>query len=258
MPVKQSFCYPAFTPETLSLDELFATAADIGYKAMEMWKRPEDFKDVVAAAHRNNLVVASMNGHHGIADGSNNRANQDRIAKELRLSIDIAADNGIGGVICLAGVRQPFVTEVEAVDACADCYRRVIEHAEAKGVNLNLELLNSKLNHPGYQCDHTAWGLAVVQKVASPRMKLLYDIYHMQIMEGDLIRTIQANIQHIGHFHTAGVPGRSDPDHTQEINYPAVCKAIAATDYAYYLGHEFFSKGDKIEALRKAFAICNA
>jgi hydroxypyruvate isomerase len=120
-----------------------------------------------------------------------------------------------------------------------------------------MELLNSKVNHPGYQCDHTAWGVAVCEKVNSPRVKLLYDIYHMQIMEGDVIRTIRDNIRWIGHFHTAGNPGRNDMDDAQELNYAGICRGIAATGYPYYVGHEFVPKGDLIEALRAAFALCD-
>ena len=116
-----------------------------------------------------------------------------------------------------------------------------------------MELLNSKVNHPGYQCDHTAWGVAVCEKVNSPRVKLLYDIYHMQIMEGDLIRTIRQNIKWIGHFHTAGNPGRNDMDDTQELNYAGICRGIAGTGYDLYVGHEFKPKGDLIEAMRETF-----
>jgi hydroxypyruvate isomerase len=132
----------------------------------------------------------------------------------------------------------------------------VAKAAEEKGVNLCLELLNSKVDHPDYQCDHTWWGVEVCKRVNSPRVKLLYDIYHMQIMEGDLIRTIRDNIQYIGHFHTAGNPGRRDMDETQEIYYPAVMKAIADTGYDLYVGHEFVPKGDPIAALEAAFNTC--
>ncbi len=120
-----------------------------------------------------------------------------------------------------------------------------------------MELLNSKVDHPGYQCDHTAWGVAVCERVNSPRVKLLYDIYHMQIMEGDVIRTIRENIRWIGHFHTAGNPGRNDMDDTQELNYTGICRAIAATGYELFVGHEFTPKGDLIEALRATFPLCD-
>jgi hydroxypyruvate isomerase len=124
-------------------------------------------------------------------------------------------------------------------------------------VNLNMELLNSKVNHPDYQCDHTAWGVRVCQAVGSPRAKLLYDIYHMQIMEGDLIRTITDNIRYVGHFHTAGNPGRGPLDETQEIYYPAVMRAIADAGYDLYVGHEFGCKGDPLEALQAAYRVCD-
>ena len=120
-----------------------------------------------------------------------------------------------------------------------------------------MELLNSKVDHAGYQCDRTAWGVEVCKRVGSPRVKLLYDIYHMQIMEGDLIRTIKENIEYIGHFHTGGNPGRNDLDNKQEIYYPPIMQAIAETDYDLYVGHEFIPKGDPIEGLREAFHLCD-
>ncbi|MHC4717389.1 MAG: hydroxypyruvate isomerase family protein [Planctomycetota bacterium] len=257
MRIKQSFCYGLFRPEGMGLDELFAAAADIGYAAMELWQPPEDLDDIVAAAKGAGLAVASMSGHMSLPDGLNKRSNHDRIEAELRANIDRAAEIGVPGLICFSGNRQPHVSEREAIDACADGLKRVAGYAEDKGVNLNLELLNSKVSHPGYQCDHTAWGVAVCEKVASDRVKLLYDIYHMQIMEGDVIRTIRDNIRWIGHFHTAGVPGRHDFDDTQELNYAGICKAIAATGYDLYVGHEFSPTADKVEALRTAFAICD-
>ena len=139
----------------------------------------------------------------------------------------------------------------------ADGLRRVAPYAEKRGVNLNIELLNSKIDHPGYQCDHSAWGVAVCERVNSPRVKLLFDIYHMQIMEGDVIRNIRENIGWIGHFHTAGNPGRRDMDDDQELNYAGICRAIAASGYDGYVGHEFQPKGDVLEALRRAFALCD-
>ena len=134
---------------------------------------------------------------------------------------------------------------------------RVKGYAEEKGVNLCMELLNSRVNHPDYQCDRTEWGARLCRTLDSPRIKLLYDIYHMQIMEGDLIRTITDNIEWISHFHTAGNPGRNDPDDTQEIYYPAVMRAIAATGYNGFVGHEYSPKGDPVESLRATFATCN-
>jgi hydroxypyruvate isomerase len=257
MRIKQSACYPIFKAPETSLDQLFGTMADIGYAAVELWARPDDFEEVLKQAKAHGLVIASMGGHASLSDGLTKRSNHDRIEAELRTSVDIAAEHAIPGLICLSGNRQPYQSEIEAVETVADGLRRVAAHAEKRGVNLNLELLNSKIDHPGYWCDHTALGMAVIEKVGSPRVKLVYDIYHMQIMEGDVIRTIREHIQWIGHFHTAGNPGRRDMDETQELNYVAICRAIADAGYELYLGHEFKPKGDRIEALRQAFAVCN-
>ena len=257
MPVKQSVCYPIFQTEEMDYDSLFGDIAGIGYSAVELWVRGDDFDEVVAAARRHNLAIASMGAHPSVTDGLVSRSNHDRIEHQITEAIDVAAEAGIPGLICLSGNRPPYQSELEAIEAVADGLRRVAPCAEQKGINLNLEVLNSKIDHPGYICDHTAWALAVCERVNSPRVKILYDIYHMQIMEGDVIRTIRENIRWIGHFHTAGVPGRNDIDESQELNYSAICKAIAEAGYDLYVGHEFIPKGDIIRALRKAYAICN-
>ena len=257
MPVKQSICYPLFKPEGLSLPDLFKAGAEIGYAAVELWGRGDDFEEVMALAKEHNLVVASMSGHGSLPQGLNNRADHERIRDELHVSIDIAAKHGILGLICFSGNRRPHMSEPEAIDAVADGLRQVAPYAEKKGIHHNLELLNSKVDHAGYQCDHTPWGVAVCEKVNSPRVKLLYDIYHMQIMEGDIIRTIRENVKWIGHFHTAGNPGRQDMDAFQELNYTGICRAIAEAGYEYYVGHEFRPKNDPIEALKTTFAICD-
>lgn len=257
MPIRQSICYPLFMPKEMSLETLIKTAAEIGYAAIELWGRPPDFADIVALAHGHGLAVASMSGHGSLPDGLNKRSNHDRIEAELRESIELAAANDIPGLICFSGNRQPHMSEIEAIEAVADGLRRIAPYAEEKGVNLNVELLNSKVDHPGYQCDHTAWGVAVCERVNSPRVKLLYDIYHMAIMEGDIIRTIRDNMKWIGHFHTAGNPGRNDLDDSQELNYRGICQAIAATGYDLFVGHEFRPKGDPIVSLRETFAICD-
>jgi hydroxypyruvate isomerase len=255
--IKQSICYPLFKPAEMSLEALCRAAAEIGYAAIELWGREDDFEQVVALAKGCQLAVASMVGHSSLRDGLNKRSNHDRIEAELKTSLEIAARQGIPGVIALSGDRQPGQSEEEAMEAVAEGLRRVAPFAEKMGVNVNLEVLNSKVDHPGYQCDHTSWAVAVCERVNSPRVKLLYDIYHMQIMEGDVIRTIQQNIQRIGHFHTAGNPGRQDLDDTQELNYAGICRAIAATGYELYVGHEFRPKGDPMQALRQTFALCD-
>ncbi|MCC6169283.1 MAG: TIM barrel protein [Caldilineaceae bacterium] len=257
MRVQQSICYPLFKPASMALEDLVRVAAEIGYAAIELWQRPPEFEEIVGLAKAHGLAVASMSGHASLPDGLNKRSNHERIEEELRVSIGLAAQHGIPGVICFSGNRQPYQGEQDAIAATAEGLARIAPYAEEKGVNLNVELLNSKVDHPGYQADHTAWGAAVCERVNSPRVKLLYDIYHMQIMEGDVIRTIRDNIKWIGHFHTAGNPGRNDLDDTQELNYRGVCRAIAASGYPWYVGHEFRPKGDPIEALRATFEICN-
>jgi hydroxypyruvate isomerase len=251
--IKQSICVPMFT--SLSLDELCDAAAEIGYAAVEFWGRDERFDEQVATVKRYSLAVASFTGHSRTA--LNNLADHDQAEKELKVSIDVAAHHGIPGIICVSGNRQPGRSETDAIQVTADGLKRVASYAEKKGVNVNLEVLNSKVNHPGYDCDHTYWAVAVCEKVNSPRVKVLYDIYHMQIMEGDIIRTIRDNIRWIGHFHTAGNPGRNDMDDAQELNYAGICSAIAATGYDLYVGHEFAPKGNPVDALRHAFQICD-
>ena len=251
--IRQSVCAPMF--RSLSLEKLCEAAARIGYQAVEFWGRDDKFDEQVATAKRHGLAVASFIGHSATA--LNDRSHHDEIEKQLRASIDTACRHGVPGLICMSGNRQPGRSEAQAIQVTAEGLARVAPYAEQKGVNLNLEVLNSKVDHPGYDCDHTAWAVAVCEQVNSPRVKILYDIYHMQIMEGDIIRAIQDTIQWIGHFHTAGNPGRSDMDETQELNYAGICRAIAATEYDLYVGHEFAPKGDPVEALRQAFALCD-
>jgi len=257
MRIKQSICYPLFKPKEMSLADLCSVAAKIGYKAIELWGRGDDFEQVIETAKSNGLVIASMIGHGSLPDGLNKYENHDRIEAELKKSVDLAAKHGIPGVICFSGNRNPGTSDYDGMIACARGLRRIAPYAVQKGVNLNVELLNSKVDHHGYQCDRTDWGLALCEMVSSPRVKLLFDIYHMQIMEGDVIRNIRKAIANIGHFHTAGNPGRNDMDDTQESNYAGICKAIAATDYGLYVGHEFKPKGDPIQALKDTFKMCN-
>ncbi len=257
MPLKQSFCTPCFTDESHTLDDVCAEAARLGYIAAEWWGRDDtQFAEQVACVQRHGLIVVSICGHASLGEGLNDPAQHDRIEAELRESIDLAVAHSIPGLICFSGNRRPGVSDDEGIAMTAQGLRRVAEYAEEKGINLNIELLNSKIDHAGYQADHTAWGVAVCEAVNSPRVKLLYDIYHMQIMEGDVIRTIRENIQWIGHFHTAGNPGRHDLDTEQELNYPAICRAIAEAGYEGYLGHEFTPKGDPLDALSRAFDTC--
>ena len=255
--LNQSFCLGLYLKDGITLDELIRGAKEIGYAAVEIWQREgAPFDELVEVSRKHGLRIASMSGHHSLEDGLNNPDNHDRIADELHESIELAAKLDIPGLICFSGNRNGRDDE-ESIEICAEGLRRAAPAAERAGVNLNVELLNSKRTHPGYQCDHTAWGVRVCQAADSPRVKLLYDIYHMAIMEGDLIETIRANIDSIGHFHTAGNPGRGPLDESQEIYYPAVCRALADTGYNLYVGHEFISKGDPLAALEAAYRTCD-
>lgn len=257
MKIKQSVVFPMIKGPAMPLGEFFCAAAGIGFAAAELWFREElDLDEVMATAREHGLEIVSMCGHGTHARGFNQVGEHDRVEAELRASLQVAAQHGIPGVIALSGNRNPGESDEDAVENCVRGLRRVAPFAEKLGVNINLELLNSRVDHAGYFCDHTALGVAICERVGSPRVKLLYDIYHMQIMEGDIIRTIRENIRWIGHFHTAGNPGRQDMDDTQELNYRAICRAIAETGYELYVGHEFRPKGDPIEALRRTFAIC--
>ncbi len=230
--------------------EAIRHVAELGFVAIEM--APEEHWAAIRAA---GLAIPIVSGHRSLGDGLNKPENHDRIEAELRASIRKAAANGIPSLITFSGNRNGLADD-QGIQICAQGLRRVIRDAEEHGVNLCMELLNSKVNHPDYQCDHTAWGVRLCEAVGSPRCQLLYDIYHMQIMEGDLIRTIRDNVRFIGHFHTAGNPGRQNLDDSQEIYYPAVVRAIAATDYSGYVGHEFKPEGDPVVALKQAFLAC--
>ncbi len=255
--IKQSFCIPLFKAAEMDFDGLFSRAAEIGYAATEIWGRDEQFETMVAAAHRHNLVVASMCGHGTLTKGLNDVKEHDRIERDIRESLELAVRHRIPNLICFSGNRIEGLSEEAALAACVKGFKRLAPLAEKAGVNLNLELLNSRVDHAGYQADHTPWGVAVCNQVGSPRVKLLYDIYHMQIMEGDVIRTIRDNIQWIGHVHTAGNPGRNDLDSDQELYYPAICRALDAAGYNGYVAHEFTPKADRLEALAEAFKVCN-
>ncbi|NUP99311.1 MAG: TIM barrel protein [Armatimonadetes bacterium] len=241
--------------EGVTLEHVLAAAAEIGYAAVDSLGGPP-VEELVPLAAKHGLKVATFGGHATLTDGLNRPENHERIAGELRASIAKAADLGIPGVITFSGNRNGL-DDYTGLLNCAEGLKQVAEYAEEKGVNLNMELLNSKVDHKDYQCDRTLWGVVLCELVKSPRVKLLYDIYHMQIDEGDVIRTIERHHAHFGHYHTAGVPGRHDLDDDQELNYPAIMRAIVATGYDLYVAHEFLPKGDAIEALRQAYLRCD-
>ena len=249
-PIKQSVVWWCFNRGNMDAETLIKKSAEMGYASVEMG--PQDSWDMI---RDHGMKVAIVGGHGSLTDGLNKPENHDRIEDEINKKIELAVAYEIPSLICFSGNRNGLPDD-EGSDITAEGLKRVAKVAEDAGITLCMELLNSKVNHPDYQCDRTDWGVGVCKKVDSPAAKLLYDVYHMQIMEGDLIRNIRDNIDYIGHFHTAGNPGRNDMDETQEIYYPPIMRAIAETDYAGFVGHEFIPKGDGLEALKQAFDLC--
>jgi hydroxypyruvate isomerase len=241
------WCY-----EKIPLDELCEKGAAMGLKAIDLLN--EDEWDV---PRRYGLVCSMGYGGGGEIRSAMNRVeNHAKIEEAFRMSIPRAAKLGVANVITFSGNRGRMSDEEGAKNTIAGL-NRVKKIAEDHGVTICMELLNSKVDHKDYMCDHTAWGVRVTEAVNSPRVKLLYDIYHMQIMEGDLIRTITENIEWIGHFHTGGVPGRHELDNTQEVNRAGVMHAIVATNYAGYLAHEFLPTRDPLRSLQEAVELCD-
>lgn len=241
------WCY-----QRIELDKLCAYAAEIGLKAIDLLN-PDEYE----VPQRYGLVCAMAYAGGGEIPSAMNRVeNHARIEEGFRKYIPLAAKAGVVNVITFSGNRAGMSDDEGARNTITGL-NRVKKIAEDHGVTICLELLNSKVDHKDYMCDHTAWGVNVVQAVDSPRVKLLYDIYHMQIMEGDLVRTIQKNIRWIGHFHTGGVPGRHELDGTQEVQWDGVMRGIAATDFKGYVAHEFVPLRDPFTSLREAADLCD-
>jgi hydroxypyruvate isomerase len=192
-----------------------------------------------------------------IPDALNRKENHERIEASMREGIDVCSKEKAPNLITFSGNRRGM-SDAEGMENCALFLNRIKAQAEEKGVTICVELLNSKVNHKDYMCDHAGWGVELMKRVGSPRVKLLYDIYHMQIMDGDIARTIRDNIQYIGHFHTGGNPGRHEIDETQELNYRFIAQAIADTGFTGYIAHEYSpAQGrDPIQSLEQAMKIC--
>jgi hydroxypyruvate isomerase len=193
----------------------------------------------------------------GIVDGWNNPALHDELLASFEDVIPKAANAGLEKIITFSGNRKGLSDE-EGLKNCAAGLKRLMKTAEKHKVTVTMELLNSKVNHKDYQCDHTQWGVELAKMIGSERFKLLYDIYHMQIMEGDVIATIKQYHPYINHYHTGGVPGRAEIDETQELNYPAIVQAILATGYKGFVGQEFVPKRpDVLASLKQGIQICD-
>ena len=248
---RQAVCRWPF--ERIPLPDLCRAAAGMGLTAIDLLG-PDDWERV-----RDYGLVCSL-GYPAIrrdfiATGFNDPANHALLLGELETAIPLAARHGVPNLIAMFGNRRGR-SDAEARDNCVAGLRRITGLAEQYGVTLCLELLNSKVDHADYQGDHTTFGVAVVRAVGSGRVQLLFDIYHMQIMEGDIIRTIRDAHEHIAHFHTGGVPGRHELDDTQELNYRAIAAAIAATGFTGYVAHEFMPTRDPLTSLRDAVRTC--
>ena len=248
--IKQSvsrWCY-----EKIPLDDLCAAAAQMGLKAVDLLK-PDEYE----VPARYGLVCSMAYADGGEIGSALNRVeNHARIEEGFRKHIPLAAKAGVPNVITFSGLRAGMSDDEGAKNTIIGL-NRVKKIGEDHGVTICMELLNSKVDHKDYMCDHSAWGVRVVEEVNSPRVKLLYDIYHMQIMEGDLVRTIQQNIQWLAHFHTGGVPGRHELDGTQEVQWDGVMRGIVAANFQGYVAHEFVPTRDPLTSLRQAVDLCD-
>jgi len=238
----------------IPLPDLCRAAARIGLAGIDLLQ-PVDWPVV-----KEHGLVCSMGYPTArddfIAVGFNDRANHPMLLRELEQTIPLAGRQGVPNVIAMFGNRNGK-SDAEAIAACVQGLNAIKSLAEEHQVTICLELLNSKVDHADYQGDRTTFGVEVMQAVGSPRVKLLYDIYHMQIMEGDVIRTIRQHIGHIAHFHTGGVPGRHELDDTQELNYRTVARAIADAGFTGYVAHEFVPTRDPLTSLAEAFKTCD-
>jgi hydroxypyruvate isomerase len=246
--LKQSACKWCYGK--LPFEMLCKELKKIGYQSVELLV-PSEFPIAKSAG-----LTCAILGGADIANGLNRKENHEKIEKHLREFIDFAAKEGIPNVICMSGNRKGMPDDV-GLENCTIGLKNVIGYAEEKKVNLVMEGLNSKVDHKDYMYDKTAWGVELCKKVGSERFKLLYDIYHMQIMEGDVIRTIKQYKDYIGHYHTGGNPGRHEIDDSQELNYAAICKAIVDSGYKGYLAQEFIPVRDTVASLTQAFKICD-
>ena len=237
----------------IPLEELCQAAKNIGLTSIEL-TGPEEWP----VLKKYGLTSAMPNGAGmGIEKGFNDPKYHDELVASYQAIIPKVAKAGLNQIICFSGNRNGLDDE-KGIENCAVGLKRLMPVAEKHKVTIVMELLNSKVNHKDYQCDKTPWGAALCDKVGSENFKLLYDIYHMQIMEGDVIATIRKYNPYISHYHTGGVPGRNEIDETQELNYPAIMKAILETGFKGYVAQEFIPKRpDKIASLKQGVEICD-
>jgi len=239
------WCYPK-----INLEELSVGAKAVGISSIELLD-PTEWPIV----QKYGLTCAMANGVTKIPDGFNRIENHAKYVPGMIERIKACAEAGIPNVICFSGNRKGMGDE-QGLENCVLGLKQIVAEAEKQKVTVCMELLNSKVNHKDYMCDHTLWGVELVKRVKSERFKLLYDIYHMQIMEGDIIHTIKTYYDYIAHYHTGGVPGRHEIDATQELNYPAIMRAIKETGYTGYVAQEFIPAKEPFSSLRQAVQTC--
>jgi hydroxypyruvate isomerase len=245
--IKQSVCAWCYK---MSLEELCAAAKRMGLVGIDLIG-PKDFPTLKKYG-----LVSTMVPSNPLDRGLCDLKYHKMSLEAMNAAIEATAKEGWRNVICMSGNRRG-IDEKTGMDNTVKALKEIAPVAEKARVILNLELLNSKVDHHDYMCDHSAWGVEVCKRVGSPNVKLLYDIYHMQIMEGDVIRTIQKDHEYFGHYHTGGNPGRHELDSTQELNYEAICKAIADCGFDGFVAHEFIPTRDPLTSLAEAVVLCD-
>lgn len=243
-----AWCFSSFT-----LDELCLGVKEIGFSAIDL-VGPKGWPTL-----KKHGVFSSMcNGAEiNLSDGFAEKNFHEKLIQNYTEMIPLVAKAGYKNLICFSGNRRKMDDETGLANA-AEGLKKIVGLAEKNGIILQMELLNSKIDHKDYMCSKSDWGIELCKRVGSENFKLLYDIYHMQIDEGDVIRTIQNHHQYFGHYHTAGVPGRHEIDETQELNYPAIMKAIVATGFKSFVAQEFIpAKEDKMRSLKQAVMLCD-
>jgi hydroxypyruvate isomerase len=246
--LKQSVCRWCY--RNVSTEDLAKESARLGIQAIDLLD-PKEWP----VAKKYGLVPTIVPGPTSIPNGFNRKENHDEIERRFKEQVETAAREKIPSIIVFSGNRRGM-SDAEGAENTVAGLNRIKKYAEDKGILVVMELLNSKVDHKDYMCDRTPWGVEVIKAVNSPYVKLLYDIYHMQIMEGDVMRTIRDNAQYIGHYHTGGNPGRNEIDETQELNYKAIARAIADLGFQGYFAHEFVPKRDPLTSLAQAVELC--
>lgn len=249
--IKQSVCGGCLRKARMDAEQTASLLTKMGVVGRDLVGR-----DDWPLLKKHGLVATMVSGAGSIRKGLNDKSMHPKFLDDFKNNIKAAAEYKWPNVICMAGDRKG-ISDEEGMDNCHTILKEAVKIAEDHQVTICMELLNSRVNHPGYMCDKSTWGFKLCRRVDSPRFKMLYDIYHMQIMEGDLIATIRKNIKYIGHFHTAGVPGRHELDENQEIYYPAVMRAIVEAGYTGYVAHEYTPVRDPVESLVQAIRTCD-